>query len=238
MGVSTRNSIVTNGLTHHIDVLSPMSYTSGSTTWRNLGSDTGSITLSATNTYSGLSLYPTASGIIQAYWPSNYSGFVSQAGTYNLWVKVPDGNATAQTVLINLGGTTNNTSYLYRNSFHTPTNRYSWLIYYTGSAGVGNYLPFYTYATGSWSNATLTHTSDGTGSMYINGVLVNRQAMSNFTQWSRNASGNPQITMFATSSAAGTVYGEFGVFQRYDRALSAQEVKRNYDALKTRFNLT
>lgn len=238
MGVNTRNSIVTNGLTHYIDVLSPVSYTSGSTTWRNLGSDTGSMTLSSTNTYSGISLYPTASGIVQVYWPTNYNGFVSQAGSYSLWVKLSNGSATSQTLIFYSGGSGNNLIYFYRNSNTSPTNRYQWVMYYTGSAGANFYLPSYNFPINTWCNTTLTHTSDGTGSMYVNGTLVNQQAMSNFTQWTRNAGNTPQISMFVTSSAAGTSYGEFGMFQRYDRALSAQEIAQNYNATKTRFNLT
>lgn len=238
MGVITRNSIVTDGLVTYIDVRNPQSYTSGSTSFRNLGSATSSISSSAGNIYTGASIYATSS-LNQAVWPNASPDLVSsQQGTYSLWIKVPNGNTTDATILFYSGGTSNNLSFLYRNPGTNPTNSYSWLIYYTGSTGLGFFIPSHNYTPNQWVNTVMTFTSTGTGSMYINGVLRNSQNMANFSSWNRVAANNPNINMYSTSSSAGLLTGEFGAFQYYNRALSQQEVLQNYNAIKTRYGLT
>jgi len=230
--------IITNGLVTYIDVRNPQSYVSGSTSFKNLGSATSSISSPAGNIYTGASLYATSS-IGQAAWPNASPDLsTSQQGTYSLWIKIPNGNSTAGTTLFFTGGITQAATYFYRNSPWTPTNQYGWLLYYTGSTGTTPYLPQYAYTPNQWVNTVMTFTSTGTGSVYVNGVLVNRQNMSNFSSWNRVAANTPVINMYATSSSAGVVYGEFGAFQYYDRALSQQEVLQNYNAIKTRYGLT
>lgn len=238
MGVITRNSVVTDGLVTYIDVRNPQSYTSGSTSFRNLGSATSSITSSADNIYTGISIYATSS-VGQAVWPPAAPDLVSsQQGTYSLWIKVPDGSTTVPTIIFSSGGITNKLVYFYRNGFWTPTNAYSWLIYYTGSAGSNLYLYSHTYTPNQWVNTVMTFTSTGTGSVYTNGVLINSQNMSNFSSWNRVAANTPVIRMYSTSSSAGLSTGEFGAFQYYDRALSQAEIIQNYNAIKTRYGLT
>lgn len=230
--------IVTDGLITYIDVRNPQSYTSGSISFRNLGSSTSSISSPEGNIYTGWSLYATSS-IRQVSWPNASPDLsTSQQGTYSLWIKVPDGSTTTNNTLFFAGGITNNLTQLYRLPNFPTTNGYGWLIYYTGSAGLGFYLPIFNYTVGQWTNTVLTFTTTGTGSIYINGALVNQQNMSNFTSWNRVAANTPSITMFITSSSAGISTGEFGAFQYYNRALSTSEIQQNYNAIKTRFNLT
>jgi hypothetical protein len=230
-------NIVTNGLAWYLDVLNTNCYISGSTTFRNVGFDTGSATIASGNTYTGISLYSTSSTGNQVLWTNAYPGFTTPAGTYDLWIKVPNGTTTSQTLLFYGGGTSNNLVYLYRNTNFSPTSQYRWLIYYTGSAGIGSYLPAFNYNPNQWYNTVMTHTSDGTGSVYVNGVRVDTQNMSNFTSWNRTAANTPNVNMFVTSSGAGTVYGEFGAFRFYNRALTQTEVLQNYNSTKARFGL-
>jgi hypothetical protein len=221
--------IVTDGLVYAIDVADRNSYISGSSTINNLGSARSAGSVQSNLLYGGFFL----TGSLIFTLPGQSSVFQTQAGTYDLWVQVPESNTTNAVVIYYDGGTSNNLVYLYRNPGF-PTNSYNWLIYYTGSAGLGFYLPGITYTPYAWTNTTLVHTSTGTGSVYINGVLANTSNMSNFTQWNRSGLNTPSINM----SSTGKQNGAFSNFKFYNRALSAQEVQQNYNAQKARFSLT
>lgn len=232
----TGPNIITDGLVSYIDVMNTKCYTSGSTTYRNLGTDTGSVTLSANNQFTGISLFSTAS-VTQVAWTPAYPTFNTQQGTFSLWIKMPNGTTTSTTSLFYAGGTSNNLIQMYRLPNTPPTNAYYWLIYHTGSLGEGFYLPVIRYEVNNWCNTVLTFTNDGTGSVYVNGVLRDTQNVSGFTAWRRNSANTPNINMFVTASGGVSQYGEFGAFQFYNRALSAAEIAQNYNSQKSRFNL-
>jgi hypothetical protein len=221
--------IVTDGLVIALDAADRNSYTSGSSIFRSVGQEASTANIGSGLLFDGISL----SGSAAISFPGAYSTFQTQQGTYSLWVKMMDGNPISSTIVFYSGGTTNNLCYLYRNTNFSPNSAYGWLLYYTGSAGLGAYLPISTYSTSSWTNTVLTYTSDGTGSVYINGVLNNRTNMSNFTQWNRVAANSPSIQMSAGSNPPGS----FSNFQFYNKALSAAEVLQNYNAQKSRFGL-
>ena len=212
-----------------LDATDRNSYVSGSNTFRSVGKETSNVNIAAGLSFDGISL----TGGSAISFPNGYSTFQTQQGTYSLWIIMPNGSTLSGNTIFYSGGTTNNLAQLYRNTNFSPTNNYGWLIYYTGSAGLGFYLPSYNYPTGSWTNTVLTYTSDGTGSVYINGSLINRTNMANFTQWNRVAANSPVIQMAAGANPAGS----FSNFQFYNRALSGAEILQNYTALKSRFNL-
>jgi hypothetical protein len=222
-------NVVTNGLIVALDAANRNSYISGSSTFRSVGQELSTASIGSGLLFDGISL----SGSAAISFPGAYSTFQTQQGTYSLWVKMMDGNPISSTIVFYSGGTTNNLCYLYRNTNFSPNSAYGWLLYYTGSAGLGAYLPISTYSTSSWTNTVLTYTSDGTGSVYINSTLINRTNMANFTQWNRVSANSPSIQM-----AAGTNQpGSFSNFQFYNRALSASEILQNYNAQKSRFGL-
>jgi hypothetical protein len=228
MGISGGPNMIEDGLVYALDTADRNSYISGSSVFNNLGSARNSGSVQPNLIYGNFFL----SGSTIVTFPNQSTVFQTQAGTYDLWVQMPESSTTDQVVIFNEGGSSNNLVYLYRNSGF-PTNSYNWLIYYTGSAGLGFYLPGITYTPYVWTNTTLTHTATGTASVYINGILANTSNMSNFTQWNRSGVNTPSIIM----SSAGKQNGSFSNFKFYNRALSASEVLQNYNAIKSRFNL-
>ena len=96
------------------------------------------------------------------------------------------------------------------------------------------YNPFEGYASsvmdGTWKNWVQIEDTDFSY-FYINGVLQNSQANT-----SNSTNSNPIVLMARNGGAADQV-GNVGPVQIYNRALSANEVLHNYNALKGRFGL-
>ena len=94
------------------------------------------------------------------------------------------------------------------------------------------YNPYTGYADdvmdGTWKNWVQIEDTDFSY-FYINGVLQNSQANT-----SNSTNSNPLVIM-ARSGGNFAQLGNVGPIQMYNRALSAQEVKQNYNALKRRF---
>ncbi len=83
----------------------------------------------------------------------------------------------------------------------------------------------------TWYNYTATY--DGsTMRVYINGVEDNTQSYSSTVDITAK-----NVTIGATSAITVPMNGDISPIQVYNRTLSAQEVKQNYNALKGRFGL-
>jgi hypothetical protein len=93
-----------------------------------------------------------------------------------------------------------------------------------------------TFATGSWNHIVFV-INNSTGSFYINGLQ--KGPNKNFTNLNlyNTGSSTTGVTAFNVVPPAPTPF-EIGVFRLYNRALSQQEVFQNYNALKSRFNLS
>ena len=104
-------------------------------------------------------------------------------------------------------------------------------IYY---ANLKFYRPNATYASsvmdGTWKNWVQIEDTDFSY-FYINGVLQNSQANT-----SNSTNSNP-IVLMARNGGTFDQVGNVGPVQIYNRALSANEVLHNYNALKGRFGL-
>jgi hypothetical protein len=222
--------IITDGLQLYLDAANPQSYISGSSTWNDISkNNTSSITVGSGQIYNGKTL----TGKNPVLFTNGNTTFINQSATINLWVSIPSGNNISGNTIFYGGGPANRLIQFYRNSNTNPINSYFWLLYYTGSAGNTPYITQYTYNTGSWTNINFSYSSDGTGSLYVNGILVNRQIMSNFSSWNLIAANTPNINLSSPTEMSGS----FGVIQYYNKVLTHSEVTQNYNALKGRFNL-
>jgi len=230
--------IVTNGLSIHIDPANRQSYTSGSSTIRNLSTTyTGSITIISptSQSFDGYSLTVVSGSSVGAIqYPGNDPFFNRQEATVELWVKPPTAvqNVDSPTLYFG-GGTSNSLIALYRNTT-TATDTYTWLMYATGSAGLFPYVTSFQYTPYQWYQTVLSYSSTGTVSVYINGVLRNTQTFTNFTQWSLTTGNNVGFG----ASLSGRQNGSISTMRYYTRALSQAEITQNYNATKTRFGLT
>lgn len=218
--------IVTNGLVLHLDAGSRMSYTSGSTTWRDLSGNAndgtltngpgfdsaqqGSIFFDGVNDFVTGSI-PTLSSWTMTFWYKSYN--ISSAAVYypfscNAVVNVNQSSG------IGFGGTfsssTINRWYFY-DSVYTFSNVNTSIVI------------------NQWYNLVVTKT--GTSyNLYTNGVL------------SISGTGyNLNLTLYnlgRRGDAAWYVSGSIAQASIYNRALSQAEITQNYNALKSRFGLT
>lgn len=92
------------------------------------------------------------------------------------------------------------------------------------------------FTTGSWNHIAFT-INNSTGSFYINGVQKGPSKNFNNLNLYNTGSSTTGATQFNVTPPGPTPF-EIGAFRLYNRALSFQEIAQNYNALKTRFNLT
>tara|TARA_B100000427_G_C15344829_1_gene522830 strand:- start:421 stop:795 length:375 start_codon:yes stop_codon:yes gene_type:complete len=98
-------------------------------------------------------------------------------------------------------------------------------------------VPNFTASTNTWYNIVVTHTHASPISFYVNGVHKHTTSTSYsnnpaVTNWSIGAGG-------VTSSSDGNepFIGDISTVCIYNRALSAAEVKQNFDSQKERYGL-
>lgn len=92
------------------------------------------------------------------------------------------------------------------------------------------------FTTGSWNHIAFT-INNSTGSFYINGVQKGPSKNFNNLNLYNTGSSTTGATQFNVAPSGPTPF-EIGALRLYNRALSSQEIAQNYNALKTRFNLT
>jgi hypothetical protein len=243
MAVNTRNSIVTNGLVLALDAGNTKSYTSGSTTWRDISGNGfngsfvngptfnnqngGSIVFDGSNDYISFGSFSTTSPL----------SFTSGSFTLEHWVKptaLQPGTYFGLTNMILTKG---------------PANTFNYATQITTSGSVSfihrdnsESLIFNTFTIGNILN-TISHlvfTANSSGTqilLYVNGILSGTQ----------NLTGKP-ITPYnndLVSVGGGNLGNTNAVFigniyvnRIYNRTLSAQEILQNYNAGKTRFGLS
>ena len=228
MAVSTRNNIVTNGLVLYLDAANLKSYVSGSTTWSDMSGNGNNGTLVSGSGYSNQN-----GGAITFDGVNDYVNCGNSA-TLNLnqhsicfWF-YPKQDATKE--LIYKASSTNSSPGPYE-VFQFVGNR----IYYrlnansTPNTTQTGTIPFilntWQYICATYDNITMK--------TYINTTLdINAP----FTTTLTNSTGVLNIGAYTDAQYA--VLANIASVQIYNRALSAQEILQNYNATKTRFNLT
>jgi Concanavalin A-like lectin/glucanases superfamily len=122
-------------------------------------------------------------------------------------------------------GTRNFNTYIYSPSAGVYQIHYS----AGGSGGFSNNLPL---TLGQWFSIAVTHSTDGTVTYYFNGQQVGTNTGITFTQWVSN--GNENIGV-----GDNYWYGDIAVCAAYGRALSADEIQQDHNAMAVRgyFNI-
>ena len=85
----------------------------------------------------------------------------------------------------------------------------------------------------TWNHVVVTYSS-GTIQIYINGVPGTMAG----TTTGYNITNSGTMYLGCYTDLGYNLYGEISIFKTYNRALTAQEVKQNYQQYKTRFNLS
>ena len=229
MGVYTRPSIVTNGLVLNLDAANIKSYPGSGTTWTDLSGNRNNGTLTNGPTFS-----------------RNGGGSIVFDGTDD-YTSVPDINITTQIsveawVYANSVGAYNSMVAQYSTS--NPSTS-SWILETVGSSAYffianGSNLASgnvvfdtlrWTHYVGTYDGGTVRIFKNGTASPTTGTSAAMNNSSLNINIGALYSSGGVQ-------GGDGRWNGRIAATKIYNRALSASEVLQNYNALKSRFNLS
>lgn len=227
--------IVTNGLVFALDASDRNCYVTGSTTWKDLtGVYSGSLVLSSSF----------VEGPVPTFF-TNVTSFQSQSGylsigpqveffdqteyTLDFWVKLNTNQDGLIQSLTGWGGTTN---WLTISSSLAGDN---WRISFRDD--FGNYNNFSSVSSSNsetWNNITLVVNSTRQSSLYVNSTL--RQTLtytsSSYFRARRILGG------YASGNNFYSLQGSMASAKFYNAVLTQDQILQNYNALKSRFNLT
>ena len=227
MGFYRGPQIVTSGLVLHLDAANPKSYPGTGTTWYDrAGNLNGGVVNNAT-LYNGPSFSSTNMGSLVFNGTNSYVRVDStilqdSGGTINIWCK-PTGVPP-----------TGFTGYIF-SSFGTNSDRFYMYIDTSGNFGIARGNPMVGIAAGVkplniWYNLVMVWTST-TLSGYFNGIQFGATTSYIASGTTSNFSIGSYVGPFGTQVFNGNIAN----VQIYNRALTAQEVLQNYNALKSRF---
>lgn len=210
--------IVTDGLVLYLDAANTKSYVSGSLTWNDISRTNNNGTLTNgptyTSTFGGSIVFDGTNDSVVSTNTVNITG--SSTRTMNIWFRSTGTISTRQALAYFGSETTNGRSYIEIESSQFKFN--------TGAVSFGGAV-----VANAWYNGVITF--DGSILLvYLNGVQVNIG-----TPTLNTGLGTLILGRFITNIFPLT--GNIAQFSLYNRALSAQEILRNYEATKTRFGL-
>jgi hypothetical protein len=240
--------IVTDGLVLALDAADKNSYPGSGTIWINLSgnANNGILTNGPTfNSANGGNIVFDGTNDQLLFSPSSsLTGLTSL--TANMWLNIKDPGAVLfyksdsnvnRGWFIEYGDNVNNTG---QNGFGFSA--------VSSAANIRYYIAKNQLLTGSWANYTVTWdgvfpNTSGTGvKIYINGVqnTTTVYVQAGTGTWLPDTGADPIAfgESEPTDTANANYYsGSAGVLMLYNRALSAAEVSKNYNAQKSRFNL-
>jgi hypothetical protein len=217
-------NIVTSGLVALYDAAR---YGSG-TTWTDLTGNGNDLTLTGSPTYSSSNGgYITFDGSTQKATKTSFVGFVSNPDyTFAVWVKLANASQSggADYPIIWLGGTGTDTVAT------VDTKGMNFCSMHYADDQTFTQLTLTTYA---WYYATITYNSvTKIASLYVNGTLVGTATHS-------GALNIATQTLYVGGGASSYYFnGSVATAQIYSRILTTQEIRQNYNAQNSRFELT
>lgn len=220
-------SFNSNGALLYVDAGQSSSY-SGGTSWNDLSGKGNNATLvgtpSTSTTYSG---YLTFNGTSAQYANTSASKYnTSYTGKTVFVVARMTTNIAINTYRCLFGSTASGTR-----NFNTyiQNNAGNYQIHYSTVGGGGNSNTI-SLTAGQWFIAAVTQTLDGICNFYLNGQYISSVAGGGFSQWQTN-SGE------AIGQSDNYWYGDISLCAVYGRALSANEIQQNYNAISNRYDL-
>lgn len=236
MAFHNSGRIVTSGLVLSLDAADRNSYVSGSTTWfdlsgnNNSGSLVNGPTFSSANggaiVFDGVNDYIYLGDIVNQY--QYQDNFTVESIFY-----FPSLPSNSGSICAARHPVVYNHDYGY-NLLIGAAGEVQWQVYNTASnngtaATSGSCIGQWVHAHGTKSGTSM--------SLYINGVLNSTATLTTNAVY---YTGLPFVVGGFAKCGPVRFYatGRIPVVRIYNRALSAQEVKQNYDAMKSRFNLT
>jgi len=221
-------SFNSNGALLYVDAGQSASYAGSGLTWTDLSTNTNNATLNGPPTFTsaGSASYFTFNGTGNQY---AYTATAKYNKTYTGKTVLVVARLTAITagtyrcLFGSASGARNFNTYIYSPSAGVYQIHYS-------AGGVGGLSNNLSLTTNQWFILVVTHTTNGFVSYYLNGQPVGTTTGQTFGQWASN--GNENIGV-----GDNFWYGDINLCAVYGRALSNDEVKQNYNALKIRYGL-
>jgi len=218
------NTFNTKDALLYIDIGNSASYSGSGTTYTDLSGNANTGTSAGSPVYS-----------------NQYGGYSSFNGAGNQYIATMTAKYnktyTGKTVFI-VARLTAITAGTFRCLFGTASGTRNFNTYiYSPSAGVyqihysagggGGFSNNLSLTLGQWFSVAVVHSTDGTVSYYFNGQPVGTNTGQTFTQWVSN--GNENIGV-----GDNYWYGDIAVCAAYGRALSANEIQQDHNALSIR----
>lgn len=228
MSVSYNTSIVRSGLTLYLDAANIKSYPGTGTTWSDLsptkvnGSLINGPTFVSSNR--GSILFDNTNDLVTV---SHNSNHLSSSGTMIFWAKpLSDGTSNVCRFANKANDAVGAAGY----NFAINTDRLLLRINGGNLTGTANMLSYY----GLWSQYTFSWTSSGnTGVIYINDTIDISGSLGATVSMTTT---NP-LYIGNLSDFTRTFDGNISIVQYYNRQLSFDEIKQNYNAMKGRYNV-
>lgn len=238
--------IVTNGLLLYMDAASSKSYTSGSLKWFDISGNgtSGSLTNVGYDSNKRCLLFASASQSSCVLNNSSLLNFNTGSFSIEVVIKITSpaigNNNSLYIKRSQTGGIGGAKGIVYRILANTGTTAAALTSVdngtganngdYVGVSGLSSSFPYFTTIHSVLVfNAGVLNLSE-----YRNGVLISSTNASTMTGSFYNNNSNLTLGKFDGNS----LDAEYYIFRAYNKVLSATEVKQNYDALKTRFNLS
>jgi hypothetical protein len=223
---------VTNGLVLYLDAANPRSYVSGSTNWNNL-TNTAPLSGSLINgpTYSSANLGSIVFDGTDDYVTLGTQNLVTNDFSISIWFNSTS-NVTKEHFLFSLGYNLSNSFLLTQDTVLGNTSVLQ--SYYTVGGAVTARQISTTVPNTALINLSFVRAS-GVNTPYINGIpQTERIFTENVTLGS-----STYVLGWAIPRNKSTAYmqGNIYNFQMYNRALTANEVQQNFNALRGRYGL-
>jgi len=228
--------IITDGLVLYLDAANTRSYPGSGTTWSDLsrGGNTGTLTNGPTfNSGNGGSIVFDGSNdyVVTS---NNININSNNSRSIDIWFQVS--NSTSRHVLCSWGGfSTNGLCNLEINQIIGASTNYPYFVGFDNDAYVAQTIPVNT-----WTNLTLTYNGGNINSinginLYINGILKTSLFPNGNT--TLNTPNSKVYLGYEGANNRNPMNGRISICKIYNRALSATEIRQNYNATKTRFGL-
>ena len=223
-------SFNSNGALLYLDAGNTASYSGSGTTWTGLSNNASNATLvSPSFTSAGAASYFTFNGLGSSYASTTASKFNVTYTGKTVFV------AARMTAVLagayrGLFGTNDGASS--RRNFNTYIYSPSTGVYqiHYSAGGVGGLSNNLSLTTNQWFVIAVTHTTGGLVSYYLNGQPAGTNTGITFTQYTSNAGEYVAL-------CDNYWYGDINMCAVYGRALSTDEIKQDFNAIKSRYSL-
>ncbi len=232
MGTKYNPRSITNGMILYVDAANTRSYPGSGNTWYDLSGNNRHITLYNTPTFSS-----TNNGAIDFDAPSSEYGTFTSPGnlsvfTCEAWIKVntsPASNTVQAIVTQTYPGVNSRINYSFGFNGVNGSGAYDGKINGGFYDGGWRLTPGFTPTVGVWYHTAITY-NGSTIIQYLDGVSQSTLSYAG----TPTGSGSSSFIMRRWDDP-NYLDGVLPMLKLYNRALSAAEIKQNYDATKMRF---